>query len=99
MNAKGSAFGGSRAETWPSVVVGALGIAQIVAWGSSYYLPAVLAPAIAAQEKWPLPWVVGGLSVGLVVAGLVSPLVGRIIEQRGGRPVLASSAMLLAIGM
>jgi MFS family permease len=82
----------------PGVVVGALGIAQIIAWGSSYYLPAVLATAIAAQQKWPLPWVVGGLSVGLVVAGLASPRIGRLIERRGGRPVLAASAVLLALG-
>ena len=30
-----------------SVVVGALGTAQALAWGSSYYLPAILAEPIA----------------------------------------------------
>ena len=30
-----------------SVVVGALGTAQTLAWGSSYYLPAILADPIA----------------------------------------------------
>ncbi len=82
-----------------AVVVGALGVAQIMAWGSSYYLPAVLAPAVVAETGWQLPWVVGGLSLGLVVAGLVSPRVGRLIEARGGRPVLAASAVLMALGM
>jgi MFS family permease len=100
MDPKGFSIGGSRAEPWPApTVVGALGFAQIIAWGSSYYLPAVLAPAIAAHEHWPLPWVVGGLSLGLVAAGLVSPRVGRLIEQYGGRPVLAASAVLLALGL
>jgi MFS family permease len=56
-------------------------------------------PAIAAEQGWPLPWVVGGLSVGLVVAGLASPRVGRLIEVHGGRPVLATSAVLLALGL
>jgi hypothetical protein len=43
--------------------------------------------------------VVGGVSIGLFVAGLVSPLVGRTIQRCGGRAVLASSSILLAIGL
>ena len=81
------------------VVVSAIGVAQILAWGSSYYLPAVLAKPIAADTGWPLAWVVGSLSIGLLVSGLVSPRVGRLIERRGGRPVLAASAVLLACGL
>lgn len=79
--------------------VSAIGIGQILAWGSSYYLLAVLAPVIAGDTGWSLAWVVSGLAVGLLVAGAVSPRVGRIIEHRGGRPVLAGSAILLAAGL
>jgi predicted MFS family arabinose efflux permease len=81
------------------VVVSAVGVAQILAWGSSYYLPAVLAKPIAADTGWPLTWVVGALSIGLLVSGLVSPRVGHIIQRHGGRPVLATSAVLLAVGL
>ena len=80
------------------LIVSALGVAQILAWGSSYYLPAVLAQPIAADTGWPLTWVVGGLSLGLLVSGLAAPLVGRLIHRHGGRPVLAASAVLLAAG-
>ncbi|MEA2780573.1 MAG: hypothetical protein QOK29_2117, partial [Rhodospirillaceae bacterium] len=66
----------ARVEPRRAVVVTALGLAQILAWGSSYYLLAVLAKPIAGDTGWPLPWVVGGLSLGLLVAGLVSPRVG-----------------------
>ncbi|HVO04469.1 MAG TPA: MFS transporter [Candidatus Cybelea sp.] len=83
----------------PKLIVPALGITQILAWGSSYYLPAVLAKPIATDTGWPLAWVVGGLSLGLLIAGLVSPAVGRQIHRRGGRPVLAASAVLLGIGL
>src|SRR3954467_3249968 len=76
------------------VVVSAIGVAQILAWGSSYYLPAVLAGPIAADTGWPRGWVVGALSIGLLVSGLVSPRVGHLIERHGGRPVLATSAVL-----
>ncbi|HST95862.1 MAG TPA: MFS transporter, partial [Microvirga sp.] len=47
----------------PRVVISALGVTQILAWGSSFYLPAVLAQPIAADTGWSLGWVVGGLSV------------------------------------
>lgn len=82
---------------WP--VITALGLTQIMAWGSSYYLLAVLAAPIAADTGWPLGWVVGGLSIGLLAASLISPAVGRSIARRGGRPVLAGSAVLLSIGL
>src|SRR4051794_38445245 len=80
------------------VVITALGITQILAWGSSYYLPAVLAKPIAADTGWPLSLVVGGLSLGLLAAGLVAPRVGRTIDRLGGRPVLAFSSVLIASG-
>jgi hypothetical protein len=81
------------------VVISAIGIAQILAWGSSYYLTAVLAGPIAQDTGWPLAWIVGGLSLGLLVSGLVSPRIGHLIDARGGRPVLAASAILLAVGL
>ena len=81
------------------VVITALGVTQILAWGSSYYLLAVLAKPIAADTGWSLAWVVGGLSLGLLVQGLISPHVGDAIERHGGRPVLATSAVLLAAGL
>lgn len=81
------------------LVVGSLGCAQILAWGSSYYLIAVLAKPIAAATGWSLEWIIGGLSCGFLVSGLVSPRVGGLIERFGGRPVLAGSAVTLSLGL
>ncbi|MGN6772471.1 MAG: MFS transporter [Rhizobiaceae bacterium] len=80
-------------------VISALGVVQIFAWGSSYYLLAVLASPIAADTGWPLAWIVGALSVGLLAASVVSPRVGDAIGQYGGRPVLALACLLLAFGL
>jgi MFS family permease len=79
-------------------VISALGVVQILAWGSSYYLSAVLAAPIADDTGWPLSWVIGALSIGLLTAGAIAPLIGRVIGERGGRPVLAAAALLLAAG-
>lgn len=79
-------------------VIGALGINQILAWGSSYYLTTVLAKPVAADTGWSLTWVVGGFTIGLLAAGIASPRVGREIDRLGGRPILALGALLIAVG-
>jgi predicted MFS family arabinose efflux permease len=43
--------------------------------------------------------VVAGTSIGLLVAGLISPQVGRIIDRHGGRPVLFASSLFYAAGL
>ncbi|WP_244561599.1 MFS transporter [Mesorhizobium australicum] len=80
-------------------IIPVLGVTQILAWGSSYYLLAVLAKPIAGDTGWSLAWIVGGLSLGLLVAGIVSPRVGDSIQRFGGRLVLATSAVFLALGL
>ncbi|MGE3899791.1 MAG: MFS transporter, partial [Variibacter sp.] len=87
--------------TLPSkrIVVPALGVTQILAWGSTFYLLGVLAPFIARDTGWSYDQVVAGLSVGLIAAGLVSPRVGNFISRHGGRPVLATGALLIAAGL
>lgn len=86
-------------ETDRSLVVSVLGVAQILTWGSTYYLLAVLATPIVEDTGWPLSWVMGGLSAGMLVAGIVSPRVGDCIQRAGGRCMLASSAVLLSLGL
>ena len=81
------------------IVITALGIAQILSWGCSYYLPAVLAGPIAADTGWPFTWVVAGLSAGLLCSGLASAFTGSFIQRNGGRPVLIAGAILLASGL
>ena len=86
-------------EHRPAIVIATLGLLQILAWGSSFYLLGVLAPAIAKDTGWPLAGIVGGLSIAFLLAGLVSPRVGRTIQANGGRPVLAISSVVLAAGL
>ena len=81
------------------LVITALGVAQILAWGTSFYFPAVFAEPIVAETGWPLGFVVAGTSLGLLIAGLVSPQVGRIIGRHGGRPMLMASSLFYAAGL
>jgi MFS family permease len=72
---------------------------QILAFGSTYYLLTVLARPIVADTGWSYGTVIGGVSLGMLVAGLVSMRVGRSIERLGGRPVLATGSLLMAAGL
>lgn len=81
------------------LVVAALGIAQILAWGSTYYLLAVLAGPIAAGTGWPASGIMAALSLGFLTAAVASPAVGVAIARRGGRPVLAAGIVLIAAGL
>jgi MFS family permease len=82
-----------------SVVVGALGTAQTLAWGSSYYLPAILADPIARGVGVSRTTVFGLFSGALLLSALLGPAVGRAIDNRGGRGVLTLSNLVLATGL
>jgi predicted MFS family arabinose efflux permease len=88
-----------QAKPDPRIVVAALGVTQIFAWGSTFYLLGVLANEIARDTGWTYDWVISGVSVGLLMASVVSPRVGRAISKWGGRQTLAVSAVLLAVGL
>lgn len=76
-----------------------LGLAQTLAWASSYYLPAALGAAIARDLQLGLPLIYACFSAALVVTALVGPRTGRLIDQLGGRPVLLASNLVLALGL
>ncbi len=81
------------------VVVAALGIAQTLAWASSYYLPAILADPIGASLSLPRTFVFGAFSAALLIAAFAGPRIGRVIDRYGGRGVLALSNVVLAVGL
>jgi MFS family permease len=81
------------------IVVGALGTAQILAWGSSYYLPAILADPIAAGLGLSPTVVFGVFSGALLISAVLGPAVGRAIDAHGGRGVLALSNLVLGGGL
>lgn len=75
-----------------------LGLGQLICWGISYYLMGGFGPLIAADLGWSRETVYGGFSAALIVMGLTSPLVGRLIDRRGGRGVMVSGSLLIALG-
>ena len=77
----------------------ALGSAQTLAWGSSYYLPAVLATPIARDLGVAPATVFAAFSVALLVSAALGPHAGRAIDRWGGRFVLAGTNLVFAVGL
>jgi predicted MFS family arabinose efflux permease len=80
-------------------VVLALGVAQTLAWASSFYLPAMLAAPMARELGVAVPTVYALLSMALVISALLGPLAGRLIDHHGGRPVLMGCSGVFALGL
>jgi hypothetical protein len=82
---------------WRAVSV--LSVTQVIAWGTIFYSPVLVAPLMAAEHGWSLSFAMSGLSLGLLVAGLVAPFVGRSIDRFGGHVVMALGALVSAAGL
>jgi MFS family permease len=82
---------------WRAVLV--LGITEILAWGAIYYTPVLMVPLISAARGWSVSFCMGGFSLGLLVAGLLSPKVGGLIDQWGGHRVMPLGSLIGAAGL
>lgn len=89
----------TTAERPGPLKIALLGVLQILSWGGSFYLLGVLADPIVADTGWPRQGVLGGASLGLLVAGLLAPACGRLIARLGGGTVLAWHGLFLSAGL
>ena len=94
-----SSGGEGSASTRLTSLVAALGIAQIVSWGTLYYSIAVLGESMCADLGISSTSLFGAFTLGLLASGAASPIVGRLIDASGGRLVLSSGSILGAIAL
>lgn len=87
----------TAARTWPLVL--RLGTAQTLAWGSTYYLPALLARPMADGLGLPISQVWTAFTLALLASAVLGPFAGRAIDRWGGRPVLMGTSVLFALGL
>ena len=85
------------AGPWRAVLV--LGVTEILAWGAIFYPPVLTVPLIAHERGWSMTFAMGGFSLALLTAGLVSPRVGRLIDRHGGHRVMPIGSLLAALGL
>ena len=81
----------------PSTVwrlVPALGVTQIVSWGTLYYSIAVLGGNMRADLGISSSVLFGAYSSSLLLGAVVAPTVGRTIDRRGGRRVMSLGSIV-----
>ena len=79
-------------------VITALGITQIIGWGTTYYALGALSLDIAADRGWSKLLIFGAFSAALLISGFISRAAGRAIDTYGGRRVMAMGSGLAALG-
>lgn len=85
------------AERPPVAAILALGLTQIIGYGSLYYSFSILAPAMARDLNWSSEWIFGALSAALLIGGLAAPTMGKWTDRFGaGRVMTAGSAIAAA---
>src|SRR3954470_21854294 len=80
-------------------MVAALGVAQIVSWGTLFYAIGVLGPAMRKELGVSDLFLFGAFTAGLLVSGALAPLAGRLIDRTGGRGVMAMASVVGAAAM
>jgi len=77
--------------------VAALGVAQIISWGSLYYAFSFLITPLMEASGGDKPTVFAAFSLGLLVSGLLSAPIGALIDRRGGRGVMTAGSLAGAV--
>ncbi|MCX6021671.1 MAG: MFS transporter, partial [Chloroflexi bacterium] len=80
---------------WYIVAVAMVGM--FVGAGSAGFAFSVFLPAMVADEGWSRSTLVGATSFGWIAASLAGPWIGRIIDRRGARLMLALSVLAAGI--
>ncbi|WP_296434632.1 MULTISPECIES: arsenite efflux MFS transporter ArsK [unclassified Rhizobium] len=76
--------------------VSALGLTQIIGYGTLYYSFSILAPGMAKDLGVTLEQVFGVFSVSLFVGGLSATVIGRQMDRIGAATVLTAGSVLAA---
>jgi len=87
----------TRSTAWR--LVPALGVTQIVSWGTLYYSIAVLGASVRADLGISAAMLFGAYSLALLISALTAPFVGRAIDRHGGRAVMSAGSVCAAVAL
>jgi len=82
-----------------AIAIGALGIAQIISWGSLYYAISVLGDSMQRDLGISQSMLFVAFTFSLVLSGIAAPVAGRLIDAHGGRKVLAAGSCIGALAL
>lgn len=81
----------------PVAAILALGITQIIGYGTLYYSFSILAPDMAKDFGWTTDIVFAIFSGALLIGGFVAPIVGRWMDRYGAAHLMAAGSAISAV--
>jgi predicted MFS family arabinose efflux permease len=76
-----------------------LAVTQVIGWGSTFYLPGVISRTMATDIGVSPEFIFGGVTIMLVVSGLISPALGRLLDRHGAAPFLTLGSLLTGVSI
>lgn len=80
-------------------VTAPLAVTQIVGWGTTYWMPALLAEPLKRDIGLTPEIAFGGITVMLMVSASVGPRCGRLIDRYGSRWPMVAGSLMFAVAL
>jgi predicted MFS family arabinose efflux permease len=79
--------------------VATLGVTQMISWGTTYYLPAVLNEAFRRDLGLSGTQVFSGVAITLITAALLAWPMGRLMDREGAGKSMPAGSLFLSLGL
>lgn len=76
-----------------------LGITSTIGYGTLFYSFTIMSLEFENEFGWSKSFIFGIFSLGLLIGGLISPLIGKKLDKYGARVVMSIGSILAALGM
>jgi MFS family permease len=89
----------SPAAKFTNLATAGLGFTQIVGWGTTFLMPAVLGRHMEDDLGIASEIVFSGITVMFAVGAIFSPRIGRVIDRTGARSIMAAGSVVYALSL
>lgn len=76
-----------------------LGITTTIGYGTLYYSISIMSEEISSYFTWSKSFIFGILSLGILLGGLIAPIVGKILDKHGARWIMSFGSLFCALGL
>jgi len=76
-----------------------LGVTTTIGYGTLYYSISIMSEEFASNFQWSKSFIFGILSIGILLGGLLAPIIGSILDKHGARNLMSLGSILCALGL
>ena len=76
-----------------------LGTTTTIGYGTLYYSITIMSEELAKEFLWSKPFIFGVISFGILLGGLLAPIIGKTLDSKGARPIMTLGSVLCAFGL